>query len=286
MMRGVAGPRLGLLLASFSSLFLAGCDAEQADTPAAPTEAERLRSETAARAEDAARQRATWYCTQPWTDPTATLLGDLLYRRFGVMECSGMGRRFLEDRTGLDPLVEPDRTVLSRLVSDAAVCGAEETAEIQLEWNRVVAPPLCCPEAPLSATWRSEAAQLLNDVGYGTTHVAIALAWARELGCEGGLEAPQVARLENDLAALIETPPATLDLLGEVIVGNVLVRGADAVPTETIATLLDAEGPSGWTDATEVGLADWHTNAVVCWGLLEWAGAQSGWLTAARSRLP
>jgi hypothetical protein len=270
---------LTLLLAS-------GCEESSKAEEAPPTPEESFRAATVARAVEAARSRAAWYCAQTWSDPTALLLGDILYRRFGVTACASMGEAYLGEAAGFEAMVEPDRTVLSRIVSGSVECSDADTAGLQLEWNRVVAPPLCCPLLPLTETWRAEADALMDDRGYGTTHVAIGVAWARELNCSGGLTDTQQQRLEQELALLITTPPATFDLLGEVVLANVLVRGAQSVPTEMVARILDAEGPLGWSDAPHIDLPNWHTNAVICWGLLEWAGVQQGWLTAARSAMP
>lgn len=267
-------------------LLAAGCEEGPTSKEVTTTPEETFRAETVVRAVEAARQRATWYCGQRWTDPTAFLLGDLLYRRFGIEACDSFGAKFVGDASGVEPMEEPDRTVLSRLVSASVDCSAADTAGLKLEWNRVVAPPLCCPLVPLTETWRAEADLLMDDRGYGTTHVAIGVAWARELRCSGGLTEQQQQRLEQELQLLVATPPATLDLLVEVIVGNVLILGPNSVPPELVARLLDAEGPLGWSDSPEPAILNWHTNAIACWSLLEWAGAQQGWLTAARSALP
>jgi hypothetical protein len=222
-------------------------------------------------------------------------VADYLGRNWGLEELAGareLGRRVAgEGRAGVE------WPALGRLFfADQPVPDAGARVDLA---NPALVAPLYCDRQPLTDGDVDALRAMLTDPGgYGATHAAIAVVWARELGCDSAaldqLATDAAAQIRGSLDAylgamqqLAEDQDRSLeDVGGELWISDLAMEtvailaylGDSSLVAEWARFIVANQNPDGGfaTPEFDQSASHWHPTLVALWVLLAAAGPGAG----------
>lgn len=196
-----------------------------------------------------------------------------MHRRFGIEPFAGTSERYRElvphapkPFTGVD--------AFERII-DPSARRPEHLAPAMHVIDQFTVAALYCDQVPVGGDYEARMAQLATEGGYALTHVAMAIEWLEENGCDPPSAALRERVIETIAAGLV--PDDRLDDTEiERAAFLYYMDRADLVPRAFLGSLLRAQNPDGgwpefWPD-TKGGGSHWHPTVLALWVLLESAG--------------
>lgn len=222
--------------------------------------------------------------------PAALLNMDPLYRWFGVEEFAGLRKLYdrnlatLQRRAASIPtdsdLHPAFLRVHRRLIAPHAIDTEgreswEEFAPGMLARGGLSAigvPALYCDVLGLPRDYAATLRRSVENGGYELTHVAQALGWLRENGCESPLGPDFEARVAEIMARIPGRDARVTDLELEATAFLFYLKRPDLVRVDFVEVALAAQREDGgWSeDSADPALeSNWHSTVFALWTLLE-----------------
>lgn len=210
----------------------------------------------------------------PPQDPIGYLSLAVLHRRFPIAAFRDMRARYLQALAAAKDDQLRTLRVFLRLLHHAAPSDPEDLAAINEGIDLVTSRALHCDRLGLPSDYQATVREAAEAGGYFLTHVALALKWVRENGCDTewtrSLEAAILARV----AEIPNADSQVTDLELEAATLLYYWGRDDLVPDGFLGAVLAAQGDDGgWSPDSEsqATVRHWHPTSLALWMLLEMA---------------
>jgi hypothetical protein len=202
---------------------------------------------------------------------------NFMHRRFDIESFAGVSNRYWElvpnapkPFTGVD--------AFERLI-DPNARRPDQLAPAMNEIDKFTVAALYCDQIPVGESYEARMAQLATEGGYALTHVALAIKWLEENGCDPPSPALRTRVIKAMAAGVVPDDRLEDTEIERAAFLYYLDRG-DLVPRGFIASLLRAQNRDGgwpefWPD-TQGGGSHWHPTVLALWVLLESDGRSNG----------
>ena len=202
-------------------------------------------------------------------EPDALLMGDVMYRRFGIEAFAGslqLYDQILEENPDEAPLIR----VFRRIADHDNLLLDNDLASVLLDTDRLTVPALYCDHLGLPTDYPGQLLHGANQGGYMLTHALLASIWIQENGCEVPLSDDLVEALYIANAELINEDYVVRDLELEAAAFLYLAGQGKLVKgtfIDKIIALQNSDG--GWSNTSNKPAAsDWHATALALLVLL------------------
>jgi len=208
-----------------------------------------------------------------------------LYRNWDVPQLSTADSRaragLAQQLDGTAEVVSPDSLEFARWIDPAMRQPLVDRGAERSETSVVMAAGLYCDVVGVTPDEIALMQRLVDEGGYGATHVLLGYAWATELGCDDpalvAVGQRAVERVANEFVDRIISAPVLRTAIDDLFVEQgaflALVGRTDLLTQGWLQAVADSQLPGGGWAAVSVDDAgvpepDWHATLLALWAML------------------
>lgn len=202
-------------------------------------------------------------------EPDALLMGDVMYRRFGIEAFAG-SLQLYDQILSENPDQAPLMRVFRRMADYYNVLEDHDLEAVQLDTDLLTVPALYCDRLELPMDYSGQLVQGANLGNYMLTHALLACIWIQENGCEVPLSDDLMEALYLANAELINEDDVVIDLELEAAAFLYLAGQENLVKGTFIDKIIAVQNSDGgWSQSSNRrATSDWHTTSLALLVLL------------------
>ncbi len=214
------------------------------------------------------------------TEPDALLMGDVMYRRFGI-EALADSLQLYDEILSENQDQAPLMRVFRRIADYNNVLHDHDLEAVQLDTDLLTVPALYCDRLGFPSDYTERLSIGISQGGYMLTHALLACIWIQENNCEVPISEDSMEDLYVANAGLINDDDVIRDLELEAAAFLYIAGRGELVKTEFIEKVVAVQNSDGgWSaNSNNPSASEWHATALALLVLLHVSHPSSSYST-------